>query len=142
MRIRQLVARMAMPIPVGQFMIPSISPSVGVRMGEQNPQTEHCVVRGHTLITQGPGNMIPIMMPVFARTGEPFPQMKQPVVKGAMPIMIIAGLMITWILTIAAVIAYTLLYIKRIKRQQRETMEAYLAILEVRGEKLEVRSER
>ena len=32
------------------------------------------------------------------------------------------------ILTIATVIAYTLLYIKRIKRQQRETMEAYLAM--------------
>ena len=36
------------------------------------------------------------------------------------------------ILTIAAVIACTLLYIRRIKRQQRETMEAYLAMIEVR----------
>ena len=40
-----------------------------------------------------------------------------------------------------AIIAYTLLYIKRIKRKQRETLEKYLALIEVSGEYLKVRSE-
>ena len=42
-------------------------------------------------------------------------------------------------LALLAAILYTYLYIKRIKRQQRETLEKYLAMIEVRGEKLEVR---
>jgi len=39
-------------------------------------------------------------------------------------------------------IAYTVLYIRRIKRQQRETLEKYLAMIEARGEKEEVRGEK
>ena len=45
-------------------------------------------------------------------------------------------------LALLAAILYTYLYIKRIKRQQRETLEKYLAMIEVRGEKLEVRGEK
>ena len=44
-------------------------------------------------------------------------------------------------LALLAAILYTYLYIKRIKRQQRETLEKYLAMIEVRGEKEEVRGE-
>ena len=43
---------------------------------------------------------------------------------------------------ILAVVVYTLLYIRRIKRQQRETLEKYLALIEVSGERLEVSGER
>ena len=39
-------------------------------------------------------------------------------------------------------IAYTVLYIRRIKRQQRETLEKYLAMIEARDEKEEVRCEK
>ena len=39
-------------------------------------------------------------------------------------------------------IAYTVLYIRRIKRQQRETLEKYLAMIEARAEKEEVRGEK
>ena len=39
------------------------------------------------------------------------------------------------IIAIGGIIGYTLLYIKRIKRKQRETMEAYLALLEEKAEK-------
>lgn len=42
--------------------------------------------------------------------------------------------------TLAAII-YTILYIRRIKRQQRETLEKYLALIEVRGKREEVRGE-
>ena len=39
-------------------------------------------------------------------------------------------------------IAYTSLYIRRIKRQQRETLEKYLAMIEVRGKEDEVRGKK
>ena len=38
-----------------------------------------------------------------------------------------------------AIIFYTLLYIKRIKRKQREMLEAYLGLLEVRDKEIEAR---
>ena len=37
-----------------------------------------------------------------------------------------------------ALITYTILYIRRIKRKQRETLEAYLALIEVSGKRSEV----
>ena len=43
---------------------------------------------------------------------------------------------------VVAAITYTVLYIRRIKRTQHETMEAYLALLEVSGERVEVSDER
>jgi AraC-like DNA-binding protein len=46
------------------------------------------------------------------------------------------------VIAIVVAIIYTLLYIRSIKRQQRETLEKYLSLIEVRGEKQEVRSER
>ena len=51
-------------------------------------------------------------------------------------------LILAIIALIVATITYTILYIRRIKRNQHETMEAYLALLEVSGERLEVRNER
>ncbi len=42
---------------------------------------------------------------------------------------------------IVSIVLYTLLYIRRIKRQQHETMEAYLALLS-EGKKTEVESEK
>ena len=39
-------------------------------------------------------------------------------------------LIVLIILTVAAVVTYTLLYIRRIKRQQHETLEAYMALIE------------
>jgi AraC-like DNA-binding protein len=45
-------------------------------------------------------------------------------------------------LALLAAILYTYLYIRRIKRQQRETLEKYLAMIEARGEKEEVRSQK
>jgi AraC-like DNA-binding protein/ligand-binding sensor domain-containing protein len=45
-------------------------------------------------------------------------------------------------LALLAAILYTYLYIRRIKRQQRETLEKYLAMIEDRGEKEEVRSQK
>ena len=51
-------------------------------------------------------------------------------------------LIVLIVLLTSAAIVYTILYIRRIKRQQRETLEAYLALLEVSGERLEVRNER
>ncbi len=51
-------------------------------------------------------------------------------------------LLLAIIALVAAIITYTLLYIRRIKRNQHETMEAYLALLEVSGERSEVSGER
>jgi AraC-like DNA-binding protein len=48
-------------------------------------------------------------------------------------------LIILLIFGIFAAIIYTLLYIRRIKRQQRETLEKYLAIIEVGGKNFDVR---
>ena len=48
-------------------------------------------------------------------------------------------LILTIIVLLGAIITYTVLYIRRIKRTQHETMEAYLALLEVSGEKQEAR---
>jgi AraC-like DNA-binding protein len=45
-------------------------------------------------------------------------------------------------LALLTAILYTYLYIRRIKRQQRETLEKYLAMIEARDEKEEVRSEK
>ena len=45
-------------------------------------------------------------------------------------------------LVLLATCVSIVLYIRRIKRNQHETMEAYLALLEVRGERLEVSGER
>ena len=50
-------------------------------------------------------------------------------------------LVLLLIVTAVATVLYTLLYIRRIKRKQRETLQAYLALMEVRGERLEVRGE-
>ena len=43
------------------------------------------------------------------------------------------------IISTITAITYTLLYIRRIKRQQYETLEKYLALIEVNGKRLEVR---
>lgn len=51
-------------------------------------------------------------------------------------------LILLFIIVIMATIAYTLLYIRRIKRKQRETLEAYLSLIKVKGEKSEVREEK
>lgn len=53
------------------------------------------------------------------------------------------GQLLILLLIIAAMagIAYTLLYIRRIKRKQRETLEAYLALIEVRGEQPQTTAE-
>lgn len=48
-------------------------------------------------------------------------------------------LIVLLVVGIVAAIVYTLLYIRRIKRKQRETLAAYLALLEVRGKEQEVR---
>ena len=45
-------------------------------------------------------------------------------------------------LALLTAILYTYLYIRRIKRQQRETLEKYLAMIEARDEKEEVRGEK
>ena len=46
-----------------------------------------------------------------------------------------AGLLLFLVVaSVAAIVLYTLLYIKRIKRQQHDTMEAYLALLSERSE--------
>ena len=45
-------------------------------------------------------------------------------------------------LALLTAILYTYLYIRRIKRQQRETLEKYLAMIEARDEKEEVRCEK
>lgn len=50
-------------------------------------------------------------------------------------------LILLLIVAVVLAIAYTLLYIRRIRRQHRETLEKYLALIEVRGERLEVREE-
>lgn len=50
-------------------------------------------------------------------------------------------LILAIIALVVAAITYTLLYIRRIKRNQHETMEAYLALLEVSSERLEESSE-
>ena len=41
-------------------------------------------------------------------------------------------LLVFILLSIVAIIIYTLLYIRRIKRQQRDTLEKYLNLIEVR----------
>ena len=51
-------------------------------------------------------------------------------------------LIILLVIGALAAIAFTLLYIRRIRRQHRETLEKYLALIEVSGEKLEVSGER
>ena len=48
-------------------------------------------------------------------------------------------LIVLLLLGILAGIAYTLLYIRRIKRKHRETLEKYLALIEGSGKRLEVR---
>lgn len=50
-------------------------------------------------------------------------------------------LILLFIVGVVLAVAYTLLYIRRIRRQHRETLEKYLALIEVRGERLEVREE-
>ena len=50
-------------------------------------------------------------------------------------------LIVLLLLGILAGIAYTLLYIRRIKRKHRETLEKYLALIEGSGKRLEVRDE-
>jgi hypothetical protein len=50
-------------------------------------------------------------------------------------------LILLLIVTVVLVIVYTLLYIRRIRRQHRETLEKYLALIEVSGERLVVREE-
>ena len=51
-------------------------------------------------------------------------------------------LMVLLIAGFVAAIIYTLLYIRRIKRQHRETLEKYLSLIEVRGERSQVSGER
>ena len=51
-------------------------------------------------------------------------------------------LMVLLCLGAVTAIACTLLYIRRIKRQQRETLEKYLALIEVSGERFEVSIEK
>ena len=48
-------------------------------------------------------------------------------------------LIVLLVVGVIAIILYTLLYIRRIKRKQRETLEAYLGLLEVRDKEIEVR---
>ena len=50
-------------------------------------------------------------------------------------------LILLFIVGVVLAVAYTLLYIRRIRRQHRETLEKYLALIEVRGDRLEVREE-
>ena len=51
-------------------------------------------------------------------------------------------LLVLLIAGFVAAIIYTLLYIRRIKRQHRETLEKYLSLIEVRGERSQVSGER
>ena len=50
-------------------------------------------------------------------------------------------LILLLIVGVVLAIVYTLLYIRRIRCQHRETLEKYLALIEVRGERLELREE-
>ena len=50
-------------------------------------------------------------------------------------------LVLLLIVGVVLTIVYTLLYIRRIRRQHRETLEKYLALIEVSGERLVVREE-
>ena len=98
-----------------------------VSMANMEPATYHLLVRSTNSDGQWMDNaheIIIIVKPTFWQTGW-------------------AKLLIAVIiLTIAAIIAYTILYIRRIQQQQRETLEAYLAMIEVRSEKEEVRDEK
>ena len=44
------------------------------------------------------------------------------------------------VIAVVAAIIYTLLYIRRIKRQQRETLEKYLSLIEVSGETADIQA--
>ena len=91
-----------------------------VSMANLEPATYHLLIRSTNSDGQWMDNthdIIIIVKPTFWQTGW-------------------AKLLIAVIiLTIAAIIAHTLLYIRRIKRQQRETMEGYLALIEEGGKK-------
>ena len=50
-------------------------------------------------------------------------------------------LILLLIVGVVLAIVYTLLYIRRIRCQHRETLEKYLALIEVRGERLELKEE-
>lgn len=50
-------------------------------------------------------------------------------------------LIVLLIMAVIGLVIYTLLYIRRIKRRQHETLEKYLALIEVRSERLEARED-